>query len=407
MRKLCGVLGAFVMIATMLTITGASAQDDEGGERVGDPDRVVEQPVSDPTVYPPPANGPAGPGSVSSAASGTSSTGVISVFFGPAPASVTLPVDAFGTINDVNARVRINHTWANDAVLTLKHPSGTSTDIKSSDLTDAVGLDDFGTGPACSGTFTTFDDEAATPIGAANPPFAGSFKPSNPLSVFDGKEAAGVWELTLGDDFPAVDDGTLLCFELVIDYTETFPTDFRNGSFEDGKHFAGWGVSDISPAFIPIGVRDPGFSPGFGLFPTAPTDGVQSASHGFDGMGPGNIDLYQDLKLPPGALLTFDWGAEWDYSFGTPTKDRSFDVIVAPAGGGTPLATIPIFETDFAGNGVSLASASVDDELEVNIETSRRGSISTSAVVGTGFFTTSIDLSNMPSANVRIRFRAT
>ena len=118
-----------------------------------------------------------------------------------------------------------------------------------------------------------------------------------------------------------------------------------NGSFETG--FTGWGTEDIAVPFVPLAVRGAGFTPGFGLFQTAPTNGSFVADSGFDGGGPGTIAIWQDVSIPaaaPGtvvrATLTFDWRAGWDmFNFVGSTLNRTLDFVVEPAGGGTPLQT--------------------------------------------------------------------
>ena len=82
-----------------------------------------------------------------------------------------------------------------------------------------------------------------------------------------------------------------------------------------------------------------GSSPGFGFFTSAPTEGTSAALHGFDGDGPGTIEIYQDLTLGGETALRFDYRAAWDLlNFGA-ILDRSFEVVVEPAGGGVPLQT--------------------------------------------------------------------
>jgi hypothetical protein len=68
-----------------------------------------------------------------------------------------------------------------------------------------------------------------------------------------------------------------------------------NGSFETGN-FAGWVANDIGVPFYALDVRTAGTSPGFGLFVAAPTAGTWAVTHGFDGAGPGTIDISQDVS---------------------------------------------------------------------------------------------------------------
>ena len=120
-----------------------------------------------------------------------------------------------------------------------------------------------------------------------------------------------------------------------------------NGSFEAG--FTGWGTKDIAPPFFPLAVRGAGITPGFGLFATAPTDGASVASHGFDGGGPGTIEIFQDLVISASstATLTFDWRAGWDFfACGTCTGVRMLDLVVQPSGGGGALFTTSILTAD-------------------------------------------------------------
>jgi hypothetical protein len=61
---------------------------------------------------------------------------------------------------------------------------------------------------------TTFDDAAATPIAAGVPPFAGSYRPTDPLSALAGQNAQGTWVLEVGDF--AGGSGTLNSWSLTI-----------------------------------------------------------------------------------------------------------------------------------------------------------------------------------------------
>lgn len=123
-----------------------------------------------------------------------------------------------------------------------------------------------------------------------------------------------------------------------------------NGSFETGN-FTGWGTKDMAVPFVPLAVRGAGFTPGFGLFATAPTDGSFVADSGFDGCGPDTIAIWQDVAIPAGeqAILTFDWRAGWNL-FAGPTQNRKIDFLVEPGGGGTPLQTTNLVTTDIASN---------------------------------------------------------
>jgi subtilisin-like proprotein convertase family protein len=109
---------------------------------------------------------------------------------------------------------RITHTLGQDLVIGLISPGG-----RYVSLSNARGSgDDFGTGAAnCGGTLTTFSDTAATPIGDGTPPFAGSFKPEQPLSQVVGAPARGTWVLQVSD-VADVDTGAINAFSLNFTY---------------------------------------------------------------------------------------------------------------------------------------------------------------------------------------------
>jgi subtilisin-like proprotein convertase family protein len=129
--------------------------------------------------------------------------------------TVDVPIDVphTGAIADIKVRLRLNHTFDGDLQISLVHPDGTI--VALSNRRGGVG-DNFGSGPNdCSGTFAVFDDAAAAPIVAGVAPFAGSFKPEQPLAALNGKETSGVWTLRVSDRAP-FDVGTVGCVQLEI-----------------------------------------------------------------------------------------------------------------------------------------------------------------------------------------------
>jgi subtilisin-like proprotein convertase family protein len=124
---------------------------------------------------------------------------------------VPLNVTDAGGVADVNVRVRLNHTFDGDLSLFLVGPDGTTVDLSSR---NGGGGDNFGTGANdCSGQPTVFDDSAAAAITSGTAPFAGTFRPEQPLAVFNGKPMTGTWKLRVTDNAGA-DVGTLFCFQL-------------------------------------------------------------------------------------------------------------------------------------------------------------------------------------------------
>ncbi|HEV2999208.1 MAG TPA: S8 family serine peptidase [Solirubrobacteraceae bacterium] len=93
-------------------------------------------------------------------------------------AAVGLGAHAEGGVKDVDVRLdELRH--AGDLVVAVRGPRD------GHDRREAVAL------AALRGDFvgTVFDDEAPTPVGGAEPPYAGRFRPEQPLSRFDGREA--------------------------------------------------------------------------------------------------------------------------------------------------------------------------------------------------------------------------
>jgi subtilisin-like proprotein convertase family protein len=153
-------------------------------------------------------------GAVGAAITNTYSTGNIAVPI-PDVSTVDVPINVpdNGVVQDINVRVRLNHTFDGDLDISLVHPDGTV--ILLSNNRGGSG-DNYGTGANdCSGTPTIFDDEAGATIASGVAPFAGSFRPDTPLSGFDGKTTVGTWKLRV-DDTAALDVGTIFCVTLEI-----------------------------------------------------------------------------------------------------------------------------------------------------------------------------------------------
>jgi len=115
-----------------------------------------------------------------------------------------------------------------------------------------------------------------------------------------------------------------------------------NPGFETGD-LGGWTLVDNPAPFLPAQVNLAGTTPGFGLFPSAPTEGIYALTHGFDG-DVGTITLRQDLTVTSGLTpLCFDYRAGWDMLLtGAALLDRTFDVVVRNPSTGAPLQTTNI-----------------------------------------------------------------
>jgi subtilisin-like proprotein convertase family protein len=114
-----------------------------------------------------------------------------------------------GAIVDVNVQVNLTHTY--DADLRLKLAHGPTT----------ISLCTNRGGSGDNFNNTTFDDEAATSITSGSPPYAGTYRPEQALSAFDGASALGSWTLTV-QDTAGQDQGTLISWRLFVQ-TPTLP----------------------------------------------------------------------------------------------------------------------------------------------------------------------------------------
>ncbi len=125
----------------------------------------------------------------------------------------TINVPDKGHVKDVDAKVRLNYpTSAIDHLYAyLFSPQGKFVAMNEG----STNAPNMGSGSnSCSGTPTTFNDEATTPIGSAAAPYAGSFKPFQPLSKMDGQKVKGAWSLFIEGYETA--SGKLGCWKLKI-----------------------------------------------------------------------------------------------------------------------------------------------------------------------------------------------
>jgi subtilisin-like proprotein convertase family protein len=109
-----------------------------------------------------------------------------------------------GTILDLNIFVEIVGGHMEDLDLFLTSPGGTVVQFRRSFLNPLTHQD--------SPISATFDDEAATPhdsqqtVGGV----IGTFQPFEALSAFDGEQLAGLWTLTILDEFAPGEGDDLL-----------------------------------------------------------------------------------------------------------------------------------------------------------------------------------------------------
>ena len=115
-------------------------------------------------------------------------------------------------VDDVKVWVRMDHTTVGDTQLTLIHPDGTEVMLAQN---RGGNNPDMGVGNCVGGTPLVLSDSAAESIRGVEAPFAGSYRPDEPLAVLRGKAVAGNWRLRISDVYDE-DNGTLQCWGLMI-----------------------------------------------------------------------------------------------------------------------------------------------------------------------------------------------
>jgi uncharacterized repeat protein (TIGR01451 family) len=155
-------------------------------------------------------------------------------------------LDVPGTVQTAQVTLRLDHTWIGDLRLELVHPDGATVRLK--DASGEAGRD-FGAG-ACDATaeHTRFADAAAVSIADATAPFVGAFRPVAPLSLLRGRDLQGDWRLRVSDT-STEDTGTLLCWELAIDYEQS---GYTCNAFNRAPVALGQSVTVIHDAVTPV-----------------------------------------------------------------------------------------------------------------------------------------------------------
>lgn len=126
-----------------------------------------------------------------------------------------------------------------------------------------------------------------------------------------------------------------------------------NGSFETGD-FSGWHVSTVATGgsgtpFQPWSVTPAGFG-GFleyQIVQTSPQHGTHDAWNGFDGGGPMEFRMYQDISIPNGVSLNISWRdrAQWNFCCALQTQPRTYQVQLRNPSTNAILTTLYSFST--------------------------------------------------------------
>lgn len=194
------------------------------------------------------------------------------------PAISTITVADAGPIVDIDIRVRIQHTFPGDLVLTLQSPAGTEVVLSAENGIEGT-LPNYGGGTAnCSGTFTVFDDNAAAGIVDGNPPFLGQYQPEEALSTLNGESVTGPWKLKVSDEI-AEDGGSISCWKMDVIVAGTpippIPSTGGGVAIPDNGTGATKTISVASPP-VPFGFKVLEASPEIRIDHPRPTDLVVS-----------------------------------------------------------------------------------------------------------------------------------
>ena len=109
-----------------------------------------------------------------------------------------------------------------------------------------------------------------------------------------------------------------------------------NGSFETGD-LTGWNVTNLADPFAPVAfwvVSPAGAGPYFGN--SMPQDGLLAAWNGFDGCGPDQFTMYQDVAIPVSVPTTLSWmdRIQWNFrgaarTYEVQLRDPATDIVLA------------------------------------------------------------------------------
>ncbi len=152
-----------------------------------------------------------------------------------------------------------------------------------------------------------------------------------------------------------------------------------NGSFETGN-LIGWDTTTTGSPFRPWAVSGANVGGGFGMARTSPQDGSRVAWNGFDGSGPMEFGMFQDVTISTGSAATLSWmdRAQWNFTLGGfASIPRTYEVQVRDPGTNSVLDTVFSFST---------------------------GTQSTNPTGDTGWQTHTADLSSFAGSTIRLYF---
>jgi len=138
---------------------------------------------------------------------------------GAAQAFLDRPINVTNSfiVNDLDVGFIATHSWRGDIELTLISPAGTSQILLIPDTTNTGNEDNWDLALDDDTAAGVADDNNNDNVAAPNYAADRSGTPNNPLSVFDGENAFGVWTVRICDKYPTQDNGNYISSQLLFD----------------------------------------------------------------------------------------------------------------------------------------------------------------------------------------------
>jgi subtilisin-like proprotein convertase family protein/subtilisin family serine protease len=244
-----------------------------------------------------------------------------------------------GGLQSIELKLDVTHTFTGDLVGKLIGPDGTEIT-----LFFRIG------GSGDNFTDTIFTDTATNSITSGSAPFTGSFRPVEPLAIFQSlADANGLWQLEI-DDRANGDEGSINSWELtlVTGVEESFETQ-SNGNFQidlpsGDSDLAlqlpvGWVYTNPLNGFLPQTTNgEPQFGQAFGIVENnVPVLGADNASiTGTEGDDLSNTGTWSDSDDPYANLsvsatagdVSLNADGTWDWSLSTTDQLPSTTVLI-------------------------------------------------------------------------------
>lgn len=312
------------------------------------------------------------------------------------PLSVSAMAGAIGDINlkidgsSCNATagsttVGIDHTYVADLAISLVSPDGTVVPV----ITNAGGAGN----NFCQ---TVLDDDSAGPgiqtLADSQAPFTGSFKPSAPLSSFDGRDANGTWQLRAQDSGPA-DTGSVRAFSLSI-----------TPAVCDAPSVGGTptlSINDVSASEGNSGTKNFTFTVSLSALSTTAVTVTATTAQGTAVVPSDYVGTQQQLTIPAGQLSTSfvtvvkgDTAVEPNETYFANLSNASGATIADGQGVATIINDDVAAASSFSVNDVSITEGNTGTKtitFTVSLTPAAAGTVSVTAATANGTATTGSD----------------